>query len=273
MIKKLTLTLLAATGLYGSGIADTTLLMNENFTTDESWITGYNAFVGDDWQAFIGDEFTLDDYVDPSGDGFIFRSYDNIDWDRMEHYLQQEWGAGPAGGATPSIFQTGDVLVFKGKAKIESQSGAVVMRPYIKTLGYNEFGWERQVKPDYTEYAEITSELQEFELSITFPDLAVDDSYQVVQFGFEISTDYVDGAMGAGAIYFQDLEGYVQGGGDGNTWYGYDVTEDGWAEAAGWLGWVNVTGDPWILSLSLDKYIYIPGEQSAESGAWMYIPK
>lgn len=273
MTKKLILSLIAATTLLSSGYANKNLLENVDFATDEHWITGYNQFIGGQWQAFVQDAFTLAQYVTPSGDGFVFTAQDDNESDRQEHYLQQEWGAGPAGSPTASIFETGDVLVFKGKARLEgTPTGTVVLRPYIKMLGYNEFGWAFQVKPDYTVYAELTNELQEFNLSITFPDLAVDDSFQIVQFGLEISTDFVDGSMGTGSIYFQDLEGYVEGGG-GETWHGYDVVEGGWADTMGWLGWVNVTDDPWVISAPLDKYIYIPTDQSVESGGWIYIPK
>jgi hypothetical protein len=273
MKKKLMVTLVAASSVFGSGFANTNLLVNTDFSTDEGWITGFNSIVGGEWKAYIQDQFTLDDYVDPSGEGFVFTSQDDTTSDRQEHSLHQEWGAGPVGHPTESIFQTGDVLVFKGKARIHgTPAGSVVMRPFIKTLGYNEFGWEYQIKPDYTEFASLTNDLQEFELSITFPDLTVDDSFQVVQFGFEISTDYVDEAMGVGSIYFQDLEGYVVGTG-GETWFGYDVVDGGWVDTMDWLGWVNVTDDPWVISVPLDKHIYVPSDQPSEGGAWMYIPK
>jgi len=48
-------------------------------------------------------------------------------------------------------------------------------------------------------------------------------------------------------------------------WYGYPVLADDWAEAAGWLGWVNVTFDPYIWNLPLNKYLYVP-----DDSGWIY---
>jgi hypothetical protein len=50
-------------------------------------------------------------------------------------------------------------------------------------------------------------------------------------------------------------------------WYGYTFDDQGWADTTPWLGWVNVTHDPWIWVVDLGKYIYI----SDDSG-WTYIP-
>ena len=50
-------------------------------------------------------------------------------------------------------------------------------------------------------------------------------------------------------------------------WYGYTFDDQGWADTTPWLGWVNVTHDPWVWVVDLGKYIYI----SDDSG-WAYIP-
>jgi hypothetical protein len=66
------------------------------------------------------------------------------------------------------------------------------------------------------------------------------------------------------------LTGFSNGGtdpGDNNLWYGYAYDDEGWALTEGWLGWVNVTSDPWILHLGLDKYIAVP-----DDSGWVYIP-
>lgn len=53
-------------------------------------------------------------------------------------------------------------------------------------------------------------------------------------------------------------------------------------DAAGWIntgthgyfmGWINVTHDPWVYSVSLDDYIYLAGENLLDGGAWMYVPR
>lgn len=54
----------------------------------------------------------------------------------------------------------------------------------------------------------------------------------------------------------------------GDTWMGYDVDSDGWAFTGEWMGWVNVTFDPWIISSSLDSYLYV-----ADDSGWVYVPK
>jgi hypothetical protein len=56
-------------------------------------------------------------------------------------------------------------------------------------------------------------------------------------------------------------------GGGSATWNGYDVGPDGWVDTGAWMGMVNVTADPWIWSLDLSNYIYVP----VDSG-WVYIP-
>lgn len=59
------------------------------------------------------------------------------------------------------------------------------------------------------------------------------------------------------------------------TWGGYDVyVESGikTVDTGAFLGWLEVTGDPWVYSYSLEKYIFLPEESIDESGAWSYIP-
>jgi hypothetical protein len=87
----------------------------------------------------------------------------------------------------------------------------------------------------------------------------------------EITIKYEQGVEDLGTPNGQwstlEIIGDFGGGGDG-TWYDYEVDENGWANTGDWLGWVNVTYDPWIISASLGVYMYI----SDDSG-WVYIPK
>jgi hypothetical protein len=53
-----------------------------------------------------------------------------------------------------------------------------------------------------------------------------------------------------------------------NLWNGYPVDGNGWVDTNDWIGWVNVTYDPWIWSTSLDKYIYI-----GDGSGWVYVPR
>ncbi len=50
-------------------------------------------------------------------------------------------------------------------------------------------------------------------------------------------------------------------------WYGYTFDDEGWADTTSWLGWVNVTHDPWVWVVDLGKYIYV-----ANDSGWAYIP-
>lgn len=56
-------------------------------------------------------------------------------------------------------------------------------------------------------------------------------------------------------------------------WAGYPVDENGWADTGDWLGWVNTYSKPWILSLSLNQYIYMTEESVTSNGAWGYVIK
>lgn len=65
----------------------------------------------------------------------------------------------------------------------------------------------------------------------------------------------------------------VSGGGEVVTWNGYEVLDDGWANTGTWMGWVNVNDDPWILSASLDGWIFMPEGQDTTAGGWLYVFK
>lgn len=59
------------------------------------------------------------------------------------------------------------------------------------------------------------------------------------------------------------------------TWGGFDVfAESGTktVDTGTFLGWLEVTEDPWVYSYSLEKYIFLPEGFIDESGAWSYIP-
>jgi hypothetical protein len=52
------------------------------------------------------------------------------------------------------------------------------------------------------------------------------------------------------------------------TWLGYPVSEQGWVDTGSWLGWVNVTNDPFVWMDKLGKYTHISGDSG-----WVYLPK
>lgn len=253
--------------------ANTTLLENPDFSSFEPWMAGSNVYLGGDWQAYVTDAYTVDDRVDPMGDGFVFTSWDDNESDKIETYVLQEYGAGPPASDTPTQFSTGDVIVFKGVARSTKQgtdTSDVVTRAFIKTLGYNEQGWAFQTKAEYSDFHEITSQEESFELSITYPDLAVDDSLQVIQLGLEITTEYDGESMDSGTIEFRDLEGYVEGG-EPVLWMGYEVDADGYADTGEHMGMVYVEQAPWIYVQDLSRYVYMPEAGNTGAGTWMHV--
>lgn len=85
-------------------------------------------------------------------------------------------------------------------------------------------------------------------------------------------------------VYAKPVEGGGDnGGGDDNgggetaQWAGYEIVDqDGkqLVDTAGWMGWVDVTGAPWVYPFALNKYVYLEeAAATGESGAWAYVPK
>lgn len=56
------------------------------------------------------------------------------------------------------------------------------------------------------------------------------------------------------------------------TWAGYVVTQDGWANTGGWMGWLNVSDAPWIWSQKLGNWLFLPEQSGLEFGAWAFVP-
>jgi hypothetical protein len=60
----------------------------------------------------------------------------------------------------------------------------------------------------------------------------------------------------------------------GETWNGFPVGEDGWVltgdspEGPTWMGWVNVTFQPWVWSQSLNRYVVVP-----DGSGWVLISR
>jgi hypothetical protein len=263
-----------AAALTPAAFANTTLLVNPDFSNGTTgWMGGSNIFKPTaTWLAYVTDAWTVADRVTPSGNGFVMTSWDDEDSDKIETYVIQEFGAGPVGSPTETVFNTGDVIRFRGKASA-TRSGTdtsdMIVRAFIKTLGYNSQGWEFQTKPEYSDFFPLTSELQAFDLTVTYPDLAVDDSLQVIQLGFEITTLWDGAAMDSGTIYFEDLEGFIEGQG-GDTWAGFPVNELGVADTGAWLGPVNVQAAPFIYVENLGIWGYSEESYIGPGGGWVF---
>jgi hypothetical protein len=55
-------------------------------------------------------------------------------------------------------------------------------------------------------------------------------------------------------------------------WGTYEVS-GGYCDTTPWMGWLWVENDPWVWSVDMNHWLYCPGENFTESGAWAYIPK
>jgi hypothetical protein len=277
-----TRTLLTAIAFAAGSIAsaNTPLLTNTSFAGYEGWIFGANRFQPvTTWLSFVQapSAFAYAERVQASGAGFTFTSWDDGIADRIETYIFQEFKAGPDTGAFgPSVFATGDVIVFKGSASA-TRTGAntsdMTVRAFIKVLGYNEFGWSHQTKMQYSAFHDIGSALEPFELRVTFPDLAVDDSLQVLQVGFEISTQYDGTAMDAGTIYFENIEGYIEGEPNGGDvyWNGYLVQDESYVDTGDFMGILHIASDPWIYIYAIARWAYLPDVQDIGTGLWLHV--
>ena len=268
--------------LMGASMAfsNTPLLVNTTFDGATPWISGANQFlpktVWTSWavldpltQVQPGPVINVDGQDIPT---FVFSSFDNGESDYIETFVFQEYKASPYAGAFgPTEFKTGDVITFEGYASA-TRSGNdpsdMKVRAFVKTLGWVN-NLSHQVLGDYTTFHDVGANREYFKISITFPDVVAMDNPQVVQIGFEISTEYDGSAMDSGTITFDSIQGYIEG---GASWAGYDVDANGWADTGSWMGMVNVTYAPWIYIMKTGGYALIDENAISANGGWAYVP-
>lgn len=58
---------------------------------------------------------------------------------------------------------------------------------------------------------------------------------------------------------------------DPTHWAGYEIDEDGWVDTGSWLGPVYVVHQPWVYSMELVKWLFIPEAGVDANGGWTYI--
>lgn len=141
-----------------------------------------------------------------------------------------------------------------------------------------EFKWDLYTQGG--EFAEITKVTSEIEGGYTWRNLTFDP---LRTWRLRISGDTPDLTTTGAPTYldnfYLDTTGInltqppVSGGPVNAQWNGYEVLDGGWVNTNTWIGWVNVADDPWIISTSLDGWIYLPEGQDTASGAWMYVFK
>ncbi len=251
----------------------------DDFSADGNWFAGANQFQpATTWIGFATLE--VPDRVTVDGDSFTFSSWDDETSDRIESFLFQEFDAGPAESPWPNeIFETGDVIVFRGEAsatRTGNDPSNMIVRAFVKMLGYNEMGWEFQTKPNHTEFHNIGPANEAFELSVTFPDLEADDSFQVLQVGFEITTEFDGADMDSGTITFRNIEAFIEREGNGEPvpevyYAGILVDADGNVDTGEFLGVLHVAHEPWVYVFDLARWVYMPDPGEAFPGAWAFM--
>jgi endoglucanase Acf2 len=55
-------------------------------------------------------------------------------------------------------------------------------------------------------------------------------------------------------------------------WRGFPYVDPQLVVADGWLGWLEVSKDPWVWSYSLNTWIYVPEGDKSSVGGWIYVP-
>lgn len=273
MIKKISTLLAVAVGICSITTAATEeipLLPNDTVSMANGWLMGGNQFDPVTvWRAYaLFDDFG--DNLQPSGGGYNFLSWDDGTSSKIEFFLYNEWTAGPPGAFANQTFETGDIIRFKGTASATTSAQNVIARVFIKTLGYvNNQAFS--ILNDYTQFQNLTTSAEAFDLSVTFPDLAVDDSLQVLQVGFELTTIFNGSVMESGTISFENLEATIEREAAApTTWAGWDIGEMGVVDTGDWLGMVNVTHSPWIWLYTTESYVYIDPDTVAQDGGWAF---
>lgn len=269
--------IICGSALGAAALSGNTPLLTDptNFGEGTSWLAGANRFLPiATWVGFA--ELEPIDRVTVSGNTFTFNSWDDDTSDRIEAFLFQEFFAGPSDSPWPNtLFEAGDEIVFTGQASGVRSAPSVLARAFIKMLGFNELGWEFQTKTAHTEFFNVTTDMQDFELRVTFPDLAVDDSFQVLQIGFEIRTDYVNNVMQTGSITFSNLNAFIEGDGEPPpppaTFAGIEVDEFGNVDTGDFMGVLHVANDPWVYVFDMARWVYMPDPGEDFAGAWAYV--
>ena len=55
------------------------------------------------------------------------------------------------------------------------------------------------------------------------------------------------------------------------SWAGYDVWDNRYADTEGWIGWLDISSSPFVYSLSLNGWMYLPENSVDAMGSWIYL--
>jgi hypothetical protein len=57
-----------------------------------------------------------------------------------------------------------------------------------------------------------------------------------------------------------------------DTWGDWPLNMNGYVDTGSFIGWVYVASSPWVFSVSLKRWVYLPENHIADEGAWAYLP-
>jgi hypothetical protein len=60
-------------------------------------------------------------------------------------------------------------------------------------------------------------------------------------------------------------------GGNGDTWAGWPIEQGRYVDTGSFLGYIEISADPWQWCYNLGKYIWLPEYQVNNSGGWIYV--
>jgi hypothetical protein len=58
---------------------------------------------------------------------------------------------------------------------------------------------------------------------------------------------------------------------DTGDWNGYPL-QGAFVNTGDFLGWLDISTEPWLFSFSLDRFIFLQGATELQNGAWVYLP-
>lgn len=235
------------------GSDDGKLLINADFQLGEDpWIVHTNKLnATGNWMGQSGSwggAYDVFDYVSLGENSFTFSSYQVGDAPQAEHLLYQELNP-----LTVDLLP-GDVVRFRGVAQSQTSEAGMVRQAFIRILDFSFQQLPQSVAVD------IGPEAQAFALETTLPE----GSFNVLQTGVLIRGPQAENAT----ITLSALEGTLN---ETPTWGPWPIAA-GYVNTGDWMGWLYAGDSPWVLSYSLDKWVYADPAAITPAGGWVFVP-
>lgn len=243
--------------------ADPSLLfVNPQFESgSDPWTVHTNKLNAEgQWQSQEGSwggAYAVFDWVSlESGEGVLFRQFDENDAPQAEHLLYQEWNSAVA------EMKSGDVIRFRGSASLSATDAATYGEAFIRILDFAYLPME------YSATVELGSGTAAFALEAVIPE----EAFNVMQIGFLIKGPQTDPAT----ITFSDIVATINETPDSQTWAGWQMTysEDNQplVNTGAWLGWIALMDPSWQWSYGFNGWVYLPESLASSTGGWLYRP-